>query len=290
MTVPAPFRLDLPRKPIPLVFDSPHSGRDYPADFAYSCPFDLLQKAEDNYVDDLFESAPAHGAALLCALFPRTYIDVNRSEDDIDPALLADRWPGPARPTSRSHAGIGLIRRVLRPGIPVYNRMLDVGEIRHRIENFYKPYHEKLESLIGSLHYSFGEIWHVNCHSMPQGPDNARIVSRAQYPARPDFVLGDRDGTSCSGDFTHAMRDFLKGLGYRVAVNNPYRGVELVRRHGDPATGRHSIQLEIGKSLYWDEEKNEKSSGYKDLKADIEKTIAFCASYAAARLTAAAAD
>lgn len=288
--------------PLPLIFDSPHSGRVYPEDFRFSCPFEILEKAEDNYVDELFQSVPAHGGALLCALFPRTYIDVNRALEDIDPELLAEgfeaHWPYEIKPSNRSHAGIGLIRRLVRPGIPVYDCKLDIREILYRIDNYYKPYHNQLADLIDEAHYNFGQSWHVNCHSMPHGAGmgggTGSGLSRALTPgalaAMPDFVLGDRDGTSCDLAFTHAMRDFLKGLGYRVAINNPYRGVELLRRHAAPATGRHSIQIEISKALYWDETSNRKSRNYSDLKDDIEKLIKFCADYVSANLADMAAD
>ena len=250
----------------------------------------MLEKAEDNYVDDLFSAAPDHGGTLLCALFPRTYIDVNRAVDDIDPDLLDGHWPHDMNPTPRSHAGIGLIRRVLKPGIPVYDRRLSVSEIVHRIENYYKPYHAQLETALDELHYNFGQVWHVNCHSMPQSSSFPSMLSRPAITVLPDFVLGDRDGTSCDLAFTHTLRDFLKGLGYRVAINNPYRGVELVRRYASPATGRHSIQIEINKGLYWDESKLQKSRNYNRLKGDIEKLIQHCATYVTANLSAMAAD
>ncbi|MCB9991103.1 MAG: N-formylglutamate amidohydrolase [Rhodospirillales bacterium] len=283
-----------PQNPVPLVLDSPHSGRIYPEDFRYACPHRILQKAEDNHVETLFDTAPDYGASLLCALFPRTYIDVNRAEDDIDPDVLDDHdrvhWPHPINPTSRSHAGIGLIRRIVKPGIAVYDRKLSIAEIRHRVERYYTPYHTQLETLIEESHYRFGQVWHINCHSMPKGRGISHVLAYGTRSALPDFVLGDRDGTSCALEFTHMIRDFLKDKGYSVAINNPYRGVELVRRYSNPATGRHSLQLEINKGLYWDETEQEKSKNYNRLKIDIENMIQYCATYIAANLTDMAAD
>lgn len=282
---------------IPLVFDSPHSGRTYPEDFDYVCPRGALINAEDNDVDTLFDVAPAYGATLLCAEFPRTYIDVNRAGDDIDLDLLDDNWgdiaQSPAKPTARSHAGIGLIRRLVKPGMPLYGRKLKSIEILDRIEKFYAPYHDALSTLIEDKHYNFGQVWHVNCHSMPSKSARISAVSHnslSLFSDYPDFVLGDRNGTTCHADFTRSMRDFLKGLGYRVAINNPYRGVELVRRYASPATGRHSIQIEINKALYWDEEKHKRSKNYKSLKEDLNKLIGFCASYVDSNLVQQAAD
>lgn len=281
------LKITVPDKGIPLIFDSPHSGRSYPADFHFSCPFDVLQGAEDNYVDDLFSSAPAYGAALLCALFPRTYIDVNRAQDDIDPELLTEPWPHPPRPGARSHAGIGLIRRIVRPGITVYDRTLGLKEIKYRIEKYYEPYHKTLASLIGDAHYRFGQSWHINCHSMPSA---SAAAATTQIQSLPDFVLGDRDRTTCDPVFTFALRDFLRTLGYKVALNHPYKGVELVRRHSYPRRGRHSLQIEINKALYWNEKENKKSKDYNLLKADIEKMISFCADYVSQGLVNLAAD
>src|SRR6202162_621614 len=85
------WRRDPHAEPLPLVLDSPHSGALYPEDFAYCCPLPVLRRAEDCYVDELFDAAPSHGATLIGAVFPRSYIDVNRAADDLDPGLLARR-------------------------------------------------------------------------------------------------------------------------------------------------------------------------------------------------------
>lgn len=284
------YTLTLPRADgrLPLVFDSPHSGSTYPGDFDYACPHEALARAEDCAVDQLFGGAPAHGAALLSACFPRTYIDVNRAEDDIDTELLAERWPGPLAPTQRSYAGIGLIRRLVRPGQPVYDHPLRVAEVQHRIAHYYRPYHAALKALLDDAHYHYGQVWHINCHSMPA--TTSATSPHGILSMMPDIVLGDRDGTSCDADFTRALRDALRGMGYKVAVNNPYKGVEIVRRSANPAMGRHSIQIEISKRLYWDEDTHRPSPRFKTLQDDLERLMAFCASYVSSRLVNLAAD
>lgn len=277
-TIDGVYTLYIPQEPLPLVFDSPHSGTAYPPDFDYACDFDLLEKSEDKFVDELFSAAPLHGASLLCAHFPRAYIDANRCEKDIDLELLEDLWPEEALPTPRSHAGIGLIRRLVKPGIPLYNRPLKSAEVIARIETYYRPYHQALETLIEGFHYRYGAVWHVNCHSMPT-PDH-HGAKRVHFPS-PDIVLGDRDGTSCDIHFTHAVRDYFKSCGLRVAVNDPYKGVELVRRYSSPATGRHSLQIEIARALYLNENTYEKSKGFEDIKSVMSDFAQFCADYVA---------
>ncbi len=284
------YSLHKPENPLPLVFDSPHSGHEYPADFDYSCGFHILEKAEDKYVDDLFSGSPKHGASLLCARFPRSYIDVNRCETDIDHELLEELWPEESNPTPRSEAGIGLIRRLVRPGLPVYDRHLRVGEIKHRIDTYYRPYHNALQSLLDEAYDNFGQVWHINCHSMPSHSSFVSSLRRANPFKMPDFVLGDRDGTTCDPAFTRAVRDYIKKLGYSVTINDPYKGVELVQRYSAPAAGRHSLQIEINKSLYMNEETCEKHQGYKQLKYDLDKLTGFIADYAQSRLIPLAAD
>ncbi|MGQ0527599.1 MAG: N-formylglutamate amidohydrolase [Alphaproteobacteria bacterium] len=280
--------------PLPLVFDSPHSGSVYPDDFRFSCARADLEKAEDRFVDELFSGAPAHGSALLCALFPRSYIDTNRAVDDIDPNLLAGgAWPyGDIHPGPRSEAGIGLIRRLVKPGLPVYGRTIGAPDIAQRIERYYKPYHAALETLLNTAHYNFGQVWHINCHSMPSTSARPRQPTRIEgnHVHASDFVLGDRDGTTCDRAFTHAARDFLRGLGYHITINDPFKGAELIGRYASPARHRHSLQIEVNKSLFMNEERNEKSANFESVKADIERFIVFCADFAQTRLVSLAAD
>lgn len=287
---PGVYTLVRAAQPLPLVLDSPHSGRLYPADFNHSCPRDALERAEDNHVDELCAAAPRFGAALLCARFPRSYIDVNRAATDIDPALLAGPWPGDIAPSSLSQIGYGLIRRLVRPGLPVYDRALDVATVQHRLTEYYTPYHDALDGLTDEALYNFGEVWHMNMHAMPAHGRTVKKGGRLFCAGQADFVLGDRDGTSCAREFTLAIRDILTGMGYAVALNNPYKGVEIVRRHGRPHQGRHSLQVEINKALYWDEHKNCKSNNFNALRDDIEKLVAQAARYVTGKLSRLAAD
>ena len=279
---------------LPLIFDSPHSGRLYPDDFDYACDRLILERAEDHFVDDLFGGAPEYGGHLLLAHFPRSYVDVNRCFTDVDTELLEGEWQGDydIAPSNRSVAGIGLIRRLVKPGIPVYNRNLTSQEICERIETYYRPYHNALADLIEEAHYNFGQVWHINCHSMPSSSAyprrNISLLGHRQRAS--DFVIGDRDGTTSNPAFTRALKEHIKGLGYHVTINDPFKGVELVRKYSNPADGYNSVQIEVNKALYLNEETNEPNANYAALKADIDIIIAFIAEYARANLVNLAAD
>lgn len=263
---------------VPLVFDSPHSGAAYPADFQYTCAFPVLRRAEDTYVEELYGAARTHGATLIAALFPRSYIDVNRAPDDVDPAVLADGETGtlPTRPVTR----VGLVRRHAQPGIPIYDRKLSAEEILHRIERYYTPYHRALDDVTDRLHGKFGAVWHINCHSMPsQG--NRRGGWKGEHG---DFVLGDRDGTTCDPEFTDFVARHLRRCGYEVRINDGYKGVEIVRRHGRPAERRHSLQIEVDRALYMDQRTLEKLPGFERLREDLAGMMAAVAQFVRDRI------
>jgi N-formylglutamate deformylase len=262
---------------LPLVFDSPHSGSHYPEDFRFCCSLDALRTAEDAYVDELYAAAPELGATLIGAVFPRSYLDANRAADDLDTALIDGPWPNPLSPSHKTRAGLGLVRRVARPGIPIYDRKLTVGEILARVEHYHKPYHRVLTETCDRLHRKFGVVWHVNCHSMP----SQRSGKKGGHCA--DFVLGDRDGTTCAAEFTDFVARVLRGLGYNVRINEIYKGVEIVRRQGRPAVHRHSLQIEVDRALYMDQKTLEKTRGFDDLRGDITRLIEALKSLTSAR-------
>src|SRR5215468_2622622 len=280
-TAPA-FLLHAPRTaPLPLVLDSPHSGEHYPDDFDHAPPRAIVRQAEDTHVARLYGVAPKLGATLIEAMFPRAYIDANRSLDDIDPAMLADAWPTPLSVSPKTAKGIGLLWRIARDGTPMYARKLTAAEVQRRIDRWYRPYHAALAADLDAMHRTFGIVWHVNCHSMPAIGD---AYSDDAGRPRKDFVLGDRDGTTCAPEFTALVAETLAGLGYSVAVNDPYKGVEIVRRYGRPHDHRHSLQIELNRRLYMNETSLEPTAGYAKLETDLERLLTAVSEYVQTRV------
>lgn len=272
------WRRDPAGDALPLVLDSPHSGSLYPEDFSFCCPLPILRRAEDAFVDELFGAAPEYGATLIAAVFPRSYLDVNRAADDVDPGLLAAAWPGhmTLRPVTR----VGLVRRYAQPGIPIYERKLHPNDVLARIERYHKPYHRALDEACDRLHGKFGAVWHINCHSMPS-TGSRKLGRKGEHG---DFVLGDRDGTTCDGEFTDFVAGMLRDMGYEVHVNDGYKGVEIVRRQGRPAERRHSLQIEIDRALYMDQRTLERNTGFDQLKDDLARLVEALREFVAARV------
>jgi N-formylglutamate deformylase len=268
---PSPVAVHGPRPPempaFPIVLDSPHSGFRLPADFRPAVEGRDLRDGEDAYVDELFLPAARLGIPLLTAQFSRIYIDPNRHVADIDARLMAEPWPHPTVDSGKATVGKALVWRTLLDGRPVYDRVLTVAEVMGRIERCYQPYHDALWELLAHAHTRFGVVYHLNCHSM--GPTTSLEFDGVAGKPRPDFVLGDRDGGSCEPAFTAFVAEFLRGEGYEVAINHPFKGVELVSAYSDPATGRHSLQLEINQRLYMDSTTLQKHEGFGKLQARL---------------------
>jgi N-formylglutamate deformylase len=259
----------------PLVLDSPHSGVDYPEDFRPAVDLAVLRRAEDTHVEKLYDFAPSLDVAWIEALFPRSYLDANRDLTELDVGLLADEWPEPLATDpvvlSKVRLGKGLVWRCTDEGLPIYDRQLTAGEVRQRIERCWRPYHAAVAQAIEAAHARHGYSIHLNCHSMP-----AVAASHAtEFPGlvHADFVIGDRDGTSAAPALSQLVCEVLRGFGYDVAYNHPYKGVELVRRYGDPARQRHGIQVEVNRKLYMDEGTLEPNAGFGTLRGHLRQLV-----------------
>jgi N-formylglutamate amidohydrolase len=262
-----PYVLSMPTSTaIPLVCDSPHSGVIYPADFLSCLPASVLRSGEDTYVDELWQALPSVGATLLAANFPRTYIDPNRELDDIDPNILAEPWTSELHPTEKSRLGHGMIWSSVR-NQEMYDRKLWVAEVENRIGTYHQPYHAALNQQIENAYERFGGVWHLNLHSMPSNSYELLEIDTDKPLA--DFVLGDRDGTTCDPTLTGIIEDFLLERGYTVARNDPFKGVALIARIGRPEENRHSLQIEVNRALYMDEDSYEKSANFTTLQKDL---------------------
>jgi N-formylglutamate deformylase len=251
-----PFTIHRPSGQTLLLYDSPHSGRYYPPIFELGAPLSQVRRGEDAYVDELLLPSVDAGALLLINNYPRCYVDVNRAVDDIDPDQLSEPWPGALLPTDKSKRGLGLIRRTVVPGVEAQARKLTVAEVQARISSIYVPYHAELDQLVAELHARNGVVWHIDWHSM-------KSVGNAMTPdgpgaMRPDFVVSDGNGTTAASHVTESAVRLLSELGYKVSVNVPYTGGTIVKRVGQPGRGIHSLQIEINRALYLNEESVEK--------------------------------
>ncbi len=271
-----PFILLQPAEPsVPLVFASAHSGQDYGSEFVASARLDPLglRRSEDSFVDELFAAAPACGAPLLAATFPRAFCDANREAWELDPAMFEEKLPDWVNTTSaRVGAGLGTIARVVASGEAIYRRKLRFAEAEQRIRRCWQPFHEALEALIAASRERFGHCLLVDCHSMPA----------AVLPPRggADIVLGDAHGTTCGPRTIRVIEQVLERLGYRVRRNDPYAGGFITRHYGRPRERVEAVQIELSRALYMDEARIEKLPAFRQVQRDMATLVAALAAAA----------
>ena len=257
----------------PFIFASPHSGRRYPASFVNRSSLDLmsLRRSEDSYVDLLVDMVPSLGAPLIKALFPRAYVDVNRSEKELDPLVLSGRLPEDSDTrSSRVLAGFGVIPRLAANGQEIYPTRLPVRDALQRLELFYKPYHQMLQETIDRTVKQFGCAIIIDCHSMPSQESWRRPGKRLPEM---DFVLGDRYGASCAPGLLSLTQNLMMEAGYRVSRNAPYAGGYVTQNYGQPQTGVHALQIEINRRLYLDETRITRTAGFEPLRSMLRQIL-----------------
>jgi len=250
----------------PIIFNSPHSGSVYPRSFLRASRIDhaALRRSEDSFMDEIIADLTGCGFPTVRVNFPRSYVDVNREPYELDPRMFAGRLPSFANTRSmRVAGGLGTIPRVVGDGQDIYYERLDVEDALSRIEALYKPYHRALRRLINKAHQTFGAVILVDCHSMP-----SIGVSRDE-PKRPDIVIGDRYGTSCASLLPDLVQDIFETRGYSVGRNKPYAGGFITEHYGNPASGLHTIQLELNRAIYMDERRRERGPQFGKIAADF---------------------
>jgi N-formylglutamate amidohydrolase len=266
----APFEIAWPTagaRSTPLVFSSPHSGRDYPPALLAASRLDAhaLRRSEDAHVDALIAGAPACGAVVIRARYARAWLDVNREPWELDPAMFEDELPAFARGrTPRVAAGLGSIARSVGEGQDIYRGKLTFAQARARVEAVHQPYHEALSALVGHARRAHGTAWLIDWHSMPAAA--ARLNARSSC----DIVLGDRFGASCAPALPRLVEGTLQDLGYTVARNIPYAGGYTTERYGAPSRRVHALQIELNRALYMDEDSLAPNAGFERLQGDLQ--------------------
>ena len=265
--LPPPFEIVEPADwRAPIIFNSPHSGSAYPDEFLKASRIDLaaLRRSEDSFMDELIAGLSDLGFPTVSVNFPRSYVDVNREPYELDPRMFSGRLPSFANTRSmRVAGGLGTIPRVVGDGQEIYSERIAVDDALARIEQFYKPYHRALRRLINKAHRAFGTVVVVDCHSMPSVG-----VSREE-PRRPDIVIGDRYGTSCAPMLADTVEETMSRLGYSVGRNKPYAGGFITEHYGNPASGLHTIQLELNRAVYMDERRRARGERFEQVASDF---------------------
>ena len=280
------YTLILPDQPTSsVVFASPHSGREYPWSFLRQTVLDknVIRSSEDAFVDRLFDRAPEFGAPFLVAGAPRAFVDLNRSPDELDPALIEGIEKRSHNP--RVASGLGVIPRVVANGRAIYRGKLSQDEVQRRITDYWQPYHNALQDLLDQAHTLHGKAILVDCHSMPHEAMDGIARSGAR---RPEIVLGDRFGAAASGDVIDRIESAFASAGFVVTRNAPFAGAYITQAYGRPSRHQHAVQIEIDRAIYMNEQLIRPNNNFNAFRDSLRNVIAEIAEIGQARMPLAA--
>ena len=248
-----------------VVFALPHSGRDYGVSFLNQSILDQLsiRSSEDAFLDQLIDGIEKYGAPKIIANAPRAFIDLNRSTDELDPALISGIKNNIKNP--RISSGLGVIPRVVSHGKEIYRGKLSFEQAQSRIKYYWKPYHTDLSNLLQRSQSVFGQSLLIDIHSMP----HEAVSTQSSFIKPPEIVVGDRFGMSSDPELTNLVISILKQHEFKVAKNTPFAGAFITKHHGKVKKRIHALQLEIDRSLYMDEEKISPNSDFEELKTRL---------------------
>ncbi len=241
-----PFEIVGPWPPeSPVILSIPHGGRAYPASLiaASRLPVARLRPLEDRHADLLAEDAIRQGHTALVARLARAWIDLNRDEHELDPAMVDGAADMSGHASAKLRAGLGLIPRYFPGSGDIWSRQWTAEEVRRRVEHAHRPWHAAIRAALLATRDRFGTAVLLDLHSMPP------LARRGSTPA-PRVVIGDRFGRSADDRFTAAAMAAARPM--ITALNTPYAGGHILSRHGRPAEHIHAVQVEVDRSLYLD--------------------------------------
>lgn len=253
----------------PVVISVPHAGRSYSEALLANARIPLagLRRLEDRYADLLVHRLVEGGYSVIVARAPRAMIDLNRSEREIDPAMVRGMPHGHALTTSvKLRGGLGLVPRRMQGVGELWLAPLEWRALAGRIETIHQPYHTMLARMMDQARAAHGHAILIDIHSMPS-------LAAANGPP-PAIVLGDRFGRSASSRLVALAADVCEGRGIRTAQNHPYPGNYLIERHGRPEQGRHAMQVEIDRALYLDRDHDRPGVGLGAMQALVADLVA----------------
>ncbi|WP_300060341.1 N-formylglutamate amidohydrolase [uncultured Roseobacter sp.] len=268
-----------------VVFASPHSGRAYPWSLLRASVLDELaiRSSEDAFVDQLFDCAPQFGAPFLKAGAPRAFVDLNRSCDELDPALIEGVRRRGHNP--RVASGLGVIPRVVANGRAIYRGKISLLEAKRRLDEYWHPYHDMLQGLLDRAVHHHGQAVLIDCHSMPHEAVQGIARTGAR---RPEIVLGDRFGAAAAGDVVDRIETAFAAAGFVVTRNAPFAGAYVAQAYGRPTRGQHAVQVEIDRAIYMDEALIRPSAQFEDVQRTLKGVIAEIAQIGQERMPLAA--
>jgi len=249
----------------PLFITMPHTGTQVPNEIAERMtPEARTVPDTDWHIEKLYAFAKEIGASILQAKWSRYVVDLNRPPND------QSLYPGQAT------TGLCPVNRFDGGDIYLPGNQPDADEIAQRREQYWQPWHSRLQETLSELRDSFPRVVMWDAHSI-------RSVLPQFFPGTlPDFNIGTNNGTSCSPLLEQQITEIAQQSALFTAVSNGrYKGGYITRNYAAPDRGIHTIQMELTQSGYmqevppwtWDEKRA--INMQKVLRMMLDKALAF---------------
>ncbi len=204
----------------PVVISIPHSGIWIPPEMKTKLKKDLILPNSDWYLPDFYDFLRKQQYTVLINPVNRYVIDVNR-----DRIREGDSYK------------TNLIYTHTTQDDKMYEVLPNDEEIQERIDNFYLPYHQRLEQLLAEKKKHFPKVYLLDLHSFG-----------LNFGA--DILLGSSFGTSCSDEFLKKMEQLCSDQGFSVKCNQEYAGGYITRHYGRQGLGYEALQIELWYGAY----------------------------------------
>ena len=223
---------------LPLLVSVPHAGTFIPSELLERMtPAARELPDTDWHLPRLYEFAASLGCSMIAATHSRYVIDLNR-----DPAGTP-LYPGASNtelcPTS------------LFDDTPIYQdgQAPSQTEIAGRIEEYWRPYHQRLETELAAMRAKHGIALLFDAHSIRS------VVPRFFDGRLPDINLVTGGGSSADPAMAAAAIEAAADAdGYTSVLNGRFKGGYITRQYGRPDKNIHAIQLELTQITYMEEE------------------------------------
>lgn len=255
----------------PLILSVPHGGQYFPPQFLQNVQSDVntLRHNEDLFVDELLQDAVDAGIPMLKMEVARSFVDVNRNKLELDPAMYFN-YPQEQEMLFDKHcrAGLGVIHRINYKRENLYDGLLDYDEVQNRLRYIYDVYHQQLQKMIEAVLKKFGFCLVLDCHSMP-----SKICSIIDDRSGIDICLGNLFSQSCPQDISDFLAGQFWSKNYNVEFNCPYSGAFITFNYCQPRQKTYTLQLEINRGLYADEDRFAKGENFAAVAADVSESV-----------------
>ena len=234
----------------PILITVPHAGNIYPDLFIKNLKINLceVRRIEDYQSNKILDQIDEQMADIIIAQCSRAVVDLNRSRNAIDHSMFTQVFEHePVSEKQMIKYGLGVFPNKIF-GKTILKNPLPFSYAIHMLEHYYDPFHKSLNKQIMYLNNTFGFCYHIDLHTMPS-------KALLNFKKEPDIVLGDNFGKSCSIELISYFQNVFQENGFTVEVNNPYAGGFITRNYGNPSKGVHTIQIEINRKIYMDENK-----------------------------------